>query len=496
MTLHARVSAPTREFLGRRHGMLIDGRFVESVSAERSEIFDPGNGDAITTVPLGTAQDVDLAVAAARRAFEGDWAKVKPAQRARMMIRLAELVEANADEIAQLESLNSGKPLAFCRNADIPNVCEMLRYMAGWATKIEGGAPSLSLPGEWAAYTLREPVGVVGQILPWNFPLNLFSWKVAPALAAGCTIVLKPAEQTPLTALRVAELALEAGIPAGVLNIVTGNGDPVGAAIAQHGDIDKISFTGSTATGKRIVRDATGNLKRVTLELGGKSPVIVFPDADLDAAAAGAARAIFFHAGQVCAAGSRLFAHEAIHDALVEKIAVIARGMKVGYGMDEGIDLGPLISQTQLDRVTGYLDAGLSQGAVVHTGGNRIGDAGYFVAPTILTGTRPGMSVVDEEIFGPVLSTQSFRDEDLDGIAARANATPYGLSASVWTNDLRTAHRMARRIRAGAVGINVHSAADATLPYGGVKQSGWGRERGFAAIETYTEVKAVTLNLN
>lgn len=496
MALHPRVTSPTRAFLARRHGLIIDGKSVESISGARTDIVDPGNGDVIASAAVGTAADVDLAVAAARRAFDGDWARVKPAQRARMMIRLAELVEANGDEIAQLESLNSGKPLAFCRGADIPNVCEMLRYMAGWATKIEGRAPGLSLPGEWAAYTVREAVGVVGQILPWNFPLNLFSWKVAPALAAGCTIVLKPAEQTPLTALKMAELALEAGIPAGVLNIVTGNGDPVGAAIARHGDIDKISFTGSTATGKRIVHDATGNLKRVTLELGGKSPFIVFPDADLDAAAAGAARAIFFHAGQVCAAGSRLFAHAAIHDELVEKIATIARAMKVGYGMEDGVDLGPVISQVQLDRVTGYLDAGLNQGAVVHTGGGRLGDTGFFVEPTILTGTRPGMSVVDEEIFGPVLTTQIFADEDLDGIAARANASPYGLSASVWTNDLRTAHRIARRLRSGAVGVNVHSAADATLPYGGVKQSGWGRERGFDAIESYTEVKAVTLNLN
>ncbi|MDX3898951.1 MAG: aldehyde dehydrogenase family protein [Sphingobium sp.] len=496
MSFHEKLSSSARDFIARPHRMLIGGEWVESASGKRTDIIDPGNGEAFATAAEGDASDVDRAVAAARRTFEGAWGQTKPNQRARLMFRLADLVEEHADELAQLESINSGKPLSFCRNVDVPNVAEMIRYMGGWATKITGQSPQLSLPGEWAAYTIREAVGVVGQILPWNFPLNLFSWKIAPALASGCTIVLKPAEQTPLSALRMAELILEAGFPEGVINIVTGYGDPVGAAIARHPDIDKISFTGSTATGKRIVQDATGNLKRVTLELGGKSPFIVFPDADLDMAAAGAARAIFFHAGQVCSAGSRLFAHEAIHDDLVDRIGVIARKMKVGYSLDDGNDLGPVISERQLQRVTSYLEAGLEQGAKVHTGGNRIGDKGYFVEPTILTGTRPGMSVVDEEIFGPVLSTQTFRDEDVDALAVRANATSYGLSASIWTNDLRTAHRMARRIRSGAVGVNVHSAGDATLPYGGFKQSGWGRERAFDAIETYTEVKAVTLNLN
>lgn len=496
MNFHERLGSAARDFLGHKHLLLIDGKRIEGTSGKRTDVIDPGTTEVIATAVEGSAADVDLAVVAARRAFEGEWSKVTPAQRARMMFKYADLVEQNADEIAQLESINTGKPLVFCRNVDIPNVAEMIRYMGGWATKIAGQSPNLSIPGDWVAYTVREPVGVVGQILPWNFPLNLFAWKVAPALASGCTIVLKPAEQTPLTALRMAELALEAGIPAGVLNVVTGYGDPVGSAIAQHPDIDKISFTGSTLTGKKIVQAATGNLKRVTLELGGKSPFIVFPDADLEMAAAGAARAIFFHAGQVCAAGSRLFAHEAIQEELVERIAEIARNMKVGYCFDEGSDLGPVISQKQLDRVTGYLSAGVEQGATIHTGGTRVGDRGYYLAPTILTGTRPGMSVVDEEIFGPVLSTMAFGDEDVDAIAARANATPYGLSASIWTRDLKIAHRLARRIRSGAVGVNVHSAGDPTLPYGGFKQSGWGRERAFDAIETYTEVKAVTLNLN
>lgn len=496
MTLHPRLGAPARAFLGRTHTHLIDGKWVDGQSGRRTDVIDPATGEVIATAAEGSAAEVALAVQAARRAFEGAWNRVRPVQRARLMFRLADLIEQHGDELAELECVNSGKPLVFCRNVDVPGIAEMLRYMGGWATKIPGDSPPLSLPGDWAAYTIREPVGVVGQIIPWNFPLNMAIWKIAPALATGCTIILKPAEQTPLTALRLAELALEAGIPAGVFNVVTGYGDPVGAALARHPDVDKIAFTGSTATGKQIVRDATGNLKRVSLELGGKSPFIVFPDADLKLAAAGASRAIFFHAGQVCAAGSRLFAHAAIFEELVDTIAKQAQAIKVGHGLDEGSEMGPLISQRQLDRVTGYLASGQRQGAAVHTGGQRIGERGYFVQPTVLTGVKPGMSVVDEEIFGPVLAAMSFDDDDIDRIAKQANASPYGLSASIWTRDLRVAHRLARRLQSGAVGINVHSAADATLPYGGYKQSGWGRERGYTAIEMYTEVKAVTLNLN
>jgi phenylacetaldehyde dehydrogenase len=414
-----------------------------------------------------------------------------------MMMRLADLIDQNGDELAQLESLNSGKPLVFCRNADVVGIAEMIRYMAGWTTKTGGHALDLSLPGEWHAYTMREPIGVVGQIVPWNFPLNMAAWKIAPALAAGCTMVLKPAEQTPLTALRLGELALEAGIPAGVLNVVTGRGSIIGAAMAEHLGLDKIAFTGSTEVGRRIaVAAATTNLKRVSLELGGKSPVVVFPDADLDAAIAGASSTIFFHAGQVCAAGSRLYAHQKVFERVVEGVADRARKIKVGHGLETGSEIGPLISRVQLERVSGYIERGREQGATVFTGGERIGERGYFIQPTVLTETRPGMVVHDEEIFGPVLCAMSFGDDDLERIAASANATQYGLSASIWTRDVRVAHKLARRIQAGSISVNAHTAPDPTLPFGGFKQSGWGRERGFEAIELYTEVKAVAVNLN
>ena len=495
MAIHVGVGAAARAFLGRDHKLLIDGRWVESSTGKRTEVLDPATGGVIALAAEGTGADVDAAVRAARAAFEGPWSRVKPAERTRLMFRLAELIEAHGDELAELESLNSGKPLVFCRNADVPGVAEMLRYMAGWATKLGGHANELSLPGEWHAFTMREPIGVVGQIVPWNFPINMAAWKIAPALATGCTIVLKPAEQTPLTALRLGELALEAGIPPGVLNVVTGYGNPVGAALAEHPDVDKVAFTGSTATGKRIAQAATGNLKRVSLELGGKSPFIVFPDADLEAAAAAASRAIFFHAGQVCAAGSRLFAHASIYHDLVAAIGQHAARLKVGHGMEAGSEIGPLISARQLERVSGYVTAGQQQGATVHTGGGRIGETGFFFSPTVLTDVRPGMSVVDEEIFGPVLAALSFEDQDIDRIAAQANDTPFGLTASVWTRDLRVAHRLARRLRAGTVGINVHSPADPSLPFGGYKQSGWGRERGHEVLELYTEVKAVAVNL-
>jgi phenylacetaldehyde dehydrogenase len=496
-TFHPALGDAARGFLMREHKLMIDGRMTDSDSDRRTDILDPATGDVIATVAEASASDVDRAVDAARRAFAGPWSKTTPAARTRIMLRFAELIEAHADELAQLESINSGKPLPACRNVDVPGIAEMLRYMAGWATKISGETPTVSLAGEWHAYTLREPVGVVAQIIPWNFPLNMAIWKIAPALAGGCTIVMKPSEQTPLTALRLAELALEAGLPPGVLNIVTGFGDPVGAALAAHPHVDKVAFTGSGDTGRRILQAASGNLKRVSLELGGKSPVIVFPDANLEAAAAGVCSSIFFHAGQICAAGSRLYVHERAFDQVVEAIAKRANGMKLGHGLDAGTEMGPVISQRQLARVSGYISSGEVEGATVFAGGDAAQERGFFVRPTVLTNVKPGMRVHDEEIFGPVLCAMTFSDDDdLDRIAAAANGTTYGLAASIWTRDLATAHRTARRLHAGIVNVNALSSPDAALPYGGYKQSGWGRERGFEAIELYTEVKAVAVNLN
>ncbi|WP_322057049.1 aldehyde dehydrogenase family protein [Paraburkholderia sp. J63] len=495
--LHPALGAAARAFLARSHQLLIDGRGVEAQSGERTGIIDPGTGERIATVAQGGAADVDRAVDAARRAFEGPWRKVSPAERTRIMLRFANLIEANSEELAELECINSGKPLRFCLNGDVAGIVEMLRYMAGWTTKMGGETANVSLPGEWHAYTLREPVGVVGQIIPWNFPLNMAMWKIAPALAAGCTVILKPSEQTPLTALRLGELALEAGVPPGVLNIVTGFGNPVGAAMAAHPGIDKVAFTGSGETGRHILQAASGNLKRVSLELGGKSPVIVFPDANLEAAAAGVCSSIFFHAGQICAAGSRLYVHERAFDEMLERITQRANAMKLGHGLDAGTEMGPVISRRQLDRVAGYIHSGQQEGATLAAGGGSNGERGYFVQPTVLTGVKPGMKVHDEEIFGPVLCAMSFEsDDELDRIAAAANATTYGLAASIWTSNLARAHKMASRMEAGIVNVNALSSPDATLPYGGYKQSGWGRERGFDAIELYTQVKAVAVNLN
>jgi len=367
--------------------------------------------------------------------------------------------------------------------------------MSGWATRLNGETIPISAPGNWHAYTLREPIGVVGQIIPWNFPLLMAAWKIAPALSSGCAIVLKAAEQTPMTALRLAELIVEAGVPAGVVNILTGFGETAGAALAAHPDVDKIAFTGSTEVGKLIVQAAAGNLKKVSLELGGKSPAIILPDADLDAAIPGAANAIFFNHGQCCCAGSRLYAHKAVYDKVVSGIADIAGKIKVGPGLDPTTEMGPLVSDEQFARVTGYIDEGRKSGAKVAVGGDRVGNLGYFVQPTVLENTTPNMKVVREEIFGPVVCTTPFGSDDLDAIAKQANDTIYGLAASVWSRNGSTAHKLARRIRSGTVWINCHNVFDASLPFGGYKQSGWGREMGAEVFQNYTEVKAVTAAL-
>ena len=478
--------------------LLIDGAWQAAASGALLDVTDPCTGDVIAQAAAGDAADIDAAVDAARRAFErGPWPAMKPAQRARLLWRLAELIDQHADELAALETLNTGKPLKMARMFDVALSAECLRYHAGWCTKLSGETRATSLPGEWHTYTLREPLGVAGLIVPWNVPLPMAVGKIAPALAAGCTAVLKPAELTPLTAVRLGELIVEAGFPPGVVNIVTGLGTTAGQALVDHPGVDKLSFTGSTAVGQRILASAAGNLKRLSLELGGKSPVFIFPDADLERATDAAARGIFANAGQVCAAGSRLFVHESVFERVVQGVADRARRLRVAPGHLPESEMGPLISQRQRERVLAYVAGGIAEGADVLTGGAALPGAGYFMQPTVMARTRADMALVREEIFGPVLSTFAFGDEEeLDTLAARGNDTAYGLSASVWTRDLSRAHRMARRLKAGNIRVNAAVAPDFAMPFGGMKLSGWGRENGREGVESFTELKSVAIDLN
>jgi phenylacetaldehyde dehydrogenase len=421
-----------------------------------------------------------------------------PSERGKLVWRIGELITKYADELAEIESVDNGKPRAVARVADVPLAADLFQYMAGWATKIEGNTIPISVPyapgASFHAFTMREPIGVVGQIIPWNFPLLMAAWKLGPALATGNCVVLKPAEQTPLSALRLAEIIQEAGLPEGVLNVVTGFGETAGAALASHDDVDKIAFTGSTEVGKIIVKAAAGNLKKVSLELGGKSPNIVFSDAgDLDAAIAGAANAIFFNHGQCCCAGSRLLVEKNIFDEVVSGVAKHAKNIKLGSGLDADTQMGPLVSDEQLRRVTNYMSQGKQAGACYVTGGARHGAAGYFVQPTVIKDVRPDMSIVREEIFGPVVVAEPF--SRIEEVIPRANQTEYGLAAGVWTKDISKAHRIAAAIKAGTVWVNCYNVFDASLPFGGYKQSGWGREMGHAVLELYTQTKAVVIGL-
>jgi len=497
IALDPRLDKNTSNFISSEHRMLIDGKFVKAASGKTLPVYNPATGEVMAHVPEAEAVDVDRAARAARRAFdEGPWQrKITASQRGRLLWKLADLLESHLEEFAELESMDNGKPLAVARAADVPLAVDLFRYMGGWATKIMGQTFPISFPGEYLTYTLREPIGVVGQIIPWNFPLPMAAWKLGPALAAGNTVVLKLAEQTPLSGLRLAELIQEAGFPEGVVNVLTGYGEGAGAPLAAHDLVDKIAFTGSTEVGKLIVGAARGNLKKVTLELGGKSPAIVFPDADLDKAIAGTASAIFFNHGQCCCAGSRLLAHKDVYDRVVEGVSDIASKIRVGSGLDPETQMGPLVSEEQYQRVSGFIDSGLNEGAKATAGGRPAAEKGYFVHPTVLTHTKPEMKVIREEIFGPVVCAMPFNDDDIDRIAREANDTIYGLAASVWTSNLSIANKMAKRLKSGTVWINCHNVFDAALPFGGYKQSGWGREMGGDVFNSYTEVKAVTTAL-
>ncbi len=478
---------------GKPKRLLIDGKWVDSLSGKTFETRDPATGELLATVAEGNAADIDLAVKAARRAFDGPWSKVKPFERQQMLLALADALDRNFEEMALLDALDMGGPISGLLGRRRRNV-GMLRYYAGMATNLHGETIENSMqPGEYFSYTLKEPIGVVGAIIPWNGPLTAAIWKIGPAIATGCTIVLKPAEESPLSALRLGELALEVGFPEGVLNIVPGFGETAGAALAAHPDVDKIAFTGSHVTGQKILQASVGNLKRVSLELGGKSPDIVFADADLDLAVPGAGMGVFGNTGQVCSAGTRLFVERKVYDEFVGRVAEYGNSLRVGNGLDPTTQIGPLVSQQQLERVTGYLKIGRDEGARTISGGERLtkGDLakGYFVPPTVFTDVKDDMRIAKEEIFGPVLSAIPF--DDIDEVTRRANATSFGLGSGVWTRDVSKAHRLAKTIRAGSVWVNCYGAMDVAVPFGGYKMSGFGRESGIQHLDEYLNVKSV-----
>ena len=493
------ISRPVSQFILTPKKLLIGGKWVPAVSEQTFEVKNPATGTTVARVAEGDKADVDAAVRAARRALEsGPWPAMTASERGKLVWRIGDLIAKYTDELAELESLDNGKPMAVARVADVPLAADIFQYMAGWSTKIEGKTIPLSVlytPGvQYHSYTRPEPIGVVGQIIPWNFPLLMAAWKLAPALAIGCTVVLKVAEETPLTALRLGEILQEAGLPPGVVNIVTGFGETAGAALAAHPGVDKVAFTGSTEVGRLIVQAAARDLKHVSLELGGKSPNIILEDADLDVAIPGAANAIFFNHGQCCCAGSRLFVHERLFEKVVNGVSEQAKAIKLGSGLDPATQMGPMVSQSQRDRVCSYLDAGQLEGAKALTGGRARDGAGYFVEPTVFVNTNQDMKIEKEEIFGPVVTVTPFAKID-DALVHRANDTMYGLAAGIWTRDLSKAHALAARLQAGTVWVNCYNIFDAALPFGGYKQSGWGREMGEAVLDNYLQTKAVTIAL-
>ncbi|HJV45089.1 MAG TPA: aldehyde dehydrogenase family protein [Bacillota bacterium] len=488
-----RVNPRVVEFLKGTKKLLINGELVEAVSGQTFETLDPSNKKVLAVVSQGGAEDMDKAVKAAREAFEnGPWKRMSASERGRLMYKLADLMEAHQEELAQLESLDNGKPVRETSNADVPLAIDHIRYYAGWATKVVG--QTIPVAGNFFNYTRHEPIGVVGQIIPWNFPLLMAAWKLGAALAMGCTIVLKPASQTPLTSLYIGQLALEAGIPAGVLNVVPGAGRAAGSALVEHPDVDKIAFTGSTSVGRTIMRQAAGTIKKVSLELGGKSPNIILPDADMSQAIPGALMGIMFNQGQVCCAGSRLYIQKKSYDNVVADLASLAAKIKQGAGINPTTEMGPLVSQDQLETVSSYIEKGKAEGAEVVAGGSYGFGDGYFVAPTIFANVNDEMTIAKEEIFGPVVAAMPF--DDIDDVIRRANNSEYGLAAGLWTQDLKKAHYIASELKAGTVWVNCYNAFDAASPFGGYKQSGNGREMGSYALDNYTEVKSVWINLN
>ncbi|RWP09025.1 aldehyde dehydrogenase family protein [Mesorhizobium sp.] len=497
MTIAQAPVALRRPIDGRHRQMFIDGAWVDARSALTMETRNPATGAVIATVPRGDRQDIELAVAAARRAFDGPWSRYKPYERQVLLLRIADLFEKHWEEISRSDTTDMGMPIVRTL-ANRNRVIGMLRYYAGMATSLHGETIENSLPGEIVSFTRKEPVGVVGAIIPWNAPTAASIWKIGPALATGCTVVLKPSEEAPLTPLLIADLMNEAGVPPGVVNIVTGTGAEAGAALAEHMGVDKIVFTGSTATGQSIVRASAGNLKRVSLELGGKSPVIVCADADLDKAVPVAAMSVFANSGQICIAGSRLFVERSVHDEFVERLAAYAKGLRIGDGIDPATEIGPLVSEKQLQRVASYLQAGTAEGATLVTGGERLMEgalaAGNFVAPTVFAGVSDDMRIAREEIFGPVISALPF--DTLDEAVERANNTPYGLAAGVFTRNIATAHQLSRKIRAGSVWVNTYHAIDPAVPFGGYKMSGYGREGGAEHLDEYLNTKGVFIKID